>query len=159
MHPIRRGRRAGTPSSATRRGHVPWNLIGLCAGLALGTSAVLAVVLPTTASGSSPDVTVTSVPQFGNVLTTGGGLPLYTFASDHNGVSTCTGSCLQVWPPLTIAAGTSPTASATVPPGSLGAAVQSDGRNQVTWNGMPLYTFVSDTPGNATGNGAGGFAR
>jgi hypothetical protein len=28
------------------------------------------------------------------------------------------------------------------------------GTNQVTYNGKPLYTFVQDKPGQATGNGA-----
>ena len=158
MGPIRSGRPAGAVQSTTTRRRARRRVTGWCAGLAVSGAAVATVALPTSASASSPDVTVTSVPQFGNVLSTGAGRPLYTFGNDHNGVSACTGACLQVWPPLTVATGATPTTGAGVPPGSLGTAVQSDGRNQVTWNGLPLYTFVSDTPGSASGNNVGGFS-
>jgi predicted lipoprotein with Yx(FWY)xxD motif len=36
--------------------------------------------------------------------------------------------------------------------------VRSNGERQVTWDGRPLYRFVSDSKGKAIGNGVGGFA-
>ncbi len=122
----------------------------------IGIAAALVFALP--AGSSSPDVQAVTDPTYGRILATGGGLALYTFASDHDGVSTCTGGCLSAWPPLTVPAGTTPTAGPGVPTASLGTAVQGDGRTQVTWNSLPLYTFSCDTPGNATGQGQGGFS-
>jgi len=96
--------------------------------------------------------------KFGEILVDVQGLALYTYAKDHGGISTCTGACAQAWPPLTVPAGTTPTAGAGVP-GALAASLQADGSYQVTYNGDPLYTFVGDaTPGQVTGNGVAGFS-
>ena len=84
-------------------------------------------------------------------------MALYTLATDHNGQSTCHGSCAAAWPPLTVPAGTVPTGGPGVT-GTVGSSEQSNGTFQVTYNGSPLYTFVSDTsPGQVTGNGVAGF--
>lgn len=87
------------------------------------------------------------------------GMALYTKSGDSATSSTCSGGCLAAWPALTVAAGTTPTAG----PGA-GAALATftrsdDGTSQVTYNGLPLYYFASDTQaGVATGDGVGGFA-
>lgn len=89
----------------------------------------------------------------GTIVADATGRPLYTFANDPTGATTsaCTGSCASAWPPLT-ASGT-PTAGAGVT-GTL-AKLPS---GQVTWNGHPLYTFASDSPGGSpTGDGVSGF--
>ncbi len=94
---------------------------------------------------------------YGPILTTAQGFTLYTFPSDRNGISSCTGSCASVWPALTVPSGTSPTSGPGVP-GTVSAVAQPDGSHQVTCDGSPLYTFVGDSsPGQATGNGVGGF--
>jgi len=60
--------------------------------------------------------------------------------------------------PLNIPAGTVATGGPGVT-GTVGAATQSNGTLQVTYNGSPLYTFVSDTaPGQVTGDGVTGFS-
>jgi hypothetical protein len=41
--------------------------------------------------------------------------------------------------------------------GELGTITRPGGTTQVTYNGMPLYTFASDTVGNATGQGVENF--
>lgn len=64
----------------------------------------------------------------------------------------CKGSCTSIWVPLTLSAGTKPTAAGQLNT-TLGT-VQRPGGMQVTYKGMPLYTFVQDTsPGMVTGNG------
>jgi predicted lipoprotein with Yx(FWY)xxD motif len=94
---------------------------------------------------------------FGMVLTNAQGFTLYTFPSDHNGISSCTGACVPIWPALTVPNGTTPTEGPGVT-GNVSAVLQPGGADQVTYNGSPLYTFVGDTsPGQATGNGVGGF--
>ena len=37
----------------------------------------------------------------GTILTTGGGLTVYTFEADHGTTSACTGACAATWPPVT----------------------------------------------------------
>jgi predicted lipoprotein with Yx(FWY)xxD motif len=45
----------------------------------------------------------------GTIVVTSSGDPLYVFAPDKQRAVTCTGACASVWPPLTVAPGTSPT--------------------------------------------------
>ena len=81
---------------------------------------------------------------------------LYVFANDQPGVSNCVDACVQNWPPLTVAAGSSAVAQGYLP-GTLGTIQRPDGATQVTLDGRPLYTFANDAaPGDANGNGAGG---
>jgi predicted lipoprotein with Yx(FWY)xxD motif len=113
----------------------------------------------TAATASNPTVKAANSSTYGQILVNSGGMALYTYAPDqgHGGQSTCTGSCLQVWPALTVASGSKPTAGAGVT-GQLASVKQSNGTYQVTYNGMPLYTFVSDTSaGQVTGNGVMSF--
>jgi predicted lipoprotein with Yx(FWY)xxD motif len=81
-------------------------------------------------------------------------MTVYTFDKDvaGSGTSNCTGGCLANWPPLTVAAGETPTGGAGVT-GTLGTIVRTDnGATQVTYNGLPLYFFASDTaPGDTNG--------
>jgi predicted lipoprotein with Yx(FWY)xxD motif len=105
-------------------------------------------------------VNVQKNPTFGNILIDSAGKALYTYGPDkgHNGKATCTGACLVAWPPLTVPAGTTPTAGPGVH-GTLAAVKQVDGVYQVTHDGLPLYTFASDpAAGQVTGSGIGGFA-
>lgn len=110
-------------------------------------------------SASSSTVKVSDNATYGKILANSAGMALYTYGPDqgHNGQATCSGSCLQAWPALTVAAGTTPTAG----PGVTGIAAvkQASGEYQVTYNGMPLYTFVQDSSaGEVTGNGASSFS-
>ncbi len=96
--------------------------------------------------------------KLGPFLTGPDGRTLYTHAGDSMNTSTCTGSCLTAWPPLTVTAGQHPTAGAGVT-GKLGTFARTDGTTQVTYNGLPLYYWQGDAKaGDATGNGVGGFS-
>jgi predicted lipoprotein with Yx(FWY)xxD motif len=109
------------------------------------------------ASAAVPTVAVADNATFGPILTTGTGMALYTLDTDHNGQSTCHGSCAAVWPPLNMAPGTVPTGGPGVT-GTVASSMQSNGTVQVTYNGAPVYTFVGDTsPGAVTGNNVSGF--
>jgi predicted lipoprotein with Yx(FWY)xxD motif len=90
----------------------------------------------------------------GFVLAEANGQVLYTYANDtKGGAPTCTGSCAQVWPPLTGI----PVASAAVSGlGTLGTVATANGAKQVTYNGMPLYTFKGARPLAVKGNNVGG---
>jgi predicted lipoprotein with Yx(FWY)xxD motif len=84
------------------------------------------------------------------VLVGAQGMSLYHLSAEQNGKFICTSSaCLQVWHPLSASAGT-PRSSV----GSLGTVKRPDGTEQVTYKGMPLYTFAQDQkPGDAKGQG------
>src|SRR5213593_4331343 len=83
------------------------------------------------------------------------GVTLYRYDRDSAGTSNCTGSCATAWPPLA-AAGTLNAGSGVT--GTLATISRADGSKQVTYNGMPLYTFQQDAkPGDATGDGVNSF--
>lgn len=89
----------------------------------------------------------------GTILTDSSGRTLYVYKNDSMNVSNCTGACAQNWPPLTTT-GTPSLASGV--PGTLGTITRGDGSKQVTYNGMPLYTFKADSnPGDTKGQGIG----
>jgi predicted lipoprotein with Yx(FWY)xxD motif len=81
------------------------------------------------------------------VLTNAQGLTLYRFALDTPTTSKCTGSCAEYWPPVY----GSPEAGPGVT-GLLGTIRRPDGAVQATYDGYPLYTYVGDSAGQASGN-------
>ena len=82
------------------------------------------------------------------VLTNANGRTLYSFAPDTPASSQCYGSCAAYWPPVT---GT--TTAGQHLPGKVATINRTDGTQQLTYNGHPLYTYIGDTaPGQATGN-------
>ena len=84
-------------------------------------------------------------------------LTLYTYNADvaGSGTSNCNSGCISEWPPLTVPAGTMPTAGPGVT-GHLGTIHRSDGSTQVTYNGKPLYFFGGDSaPGQTNGHYTG----
>ena len=91
-----------------------------------------------------------SVDGVGTVLVDSNGDALYSPSQEANGMIQCTGSCAQIWKPLTAAG--APTGSADVT-GKLGTVKRPDGTEQVTLDGAPLYTFTEDSPGQVNGDG------
>jgi predicted lipoprotein with Yx(FWY)xxD motif len=78
------------------------------------------------------------------------GRTLYWLSNETKAHLKCTGKCLSFWPPLYVAAGTTPTGVT-----GLGTFKRSDNKKtQVTFHGYPIYTFASDTAaGQTNGNG------
>jgi predicted lipoprotein with Yx(FWY)xxD motif len=96
--------------------------------------------------------------SLGTVLTGSNGMTLYVFYRDGAGVSNCNDTCAQTWPPLVLDAG-DPVAAAGLG-GALSTITRTDGRRQVTYNGVPLYFYAGDTqPGDTKGDGVGGVWR
>jgi predicted lipoprotein with Yx(FWY)xxD motif len=88
----------------------------------------------------------------GTVLTDGSGKTLYTPEQEASGKIVCTGACVGFWfPALSSSAKVSSKANL---PGKLATVKRPDsGKLQVTYNGMPLYTFKLDSgPGSTKGN-------
>jgi predicted lipoprotein with Yx(FWY)xxD motif len=97
-------------------------------------------------------VKTASVASLGaSVLVDARGLTLYHLSGEQNGKWICTSAaCVKAWHPLAAPSGGAPTGAI----GSLGTAKRPGGAVQVTFKGMPLYTFVGDTkPGEAKGQG------
>ncbi len=92
--------------------------------------------------------------SIGYVLAKANGSVVYTYAKDtKGGAPTCTGSCAQAWPPVT---GTPKAGPADTFPGTFGVVKGAGGVEQITYNGLPLYTFAGAKPLSAAGNGVGG---
>jgi predicted lipoprotein with Yx(FWY)xxD motif len=90
----------------------------------------------------------------GYVLAAANGQVVYTYGKDSKGgAPTCTGSCAAAWPPLT---GKPLASEADKLPGTLGTVSDANGAKQVTYNGLPLYTFKGAKSFVTTGNGVGG---
>lgn len=106
-------------------------------------------------AAESPAVKVGGNADHGNFVVGLNGMSLYTFTKDEPGKSNCSGKCATAWPPLTVAAGASPSRGAGVS-GSLGTITRADGTRQVTYNDWPHYYWVKDgKPGEATGQNVG----
>jgi predicted lipoprotein with Yx(FWY)xxD motif len=101
-------------------------------------------------------VVVATAASVGDYLTDADGNTVYVFLNDSPGATSCFDSCLQTWPPLTVAAGTEPSAGDGVS-GELGTIERSDdGSLQVTLDNRPLYYFAGDAAaGDTNGEGVG----
>jgi predicted lipoprotein with Yx(FWY)xxD motif len=88
----------------------------------------------------------------GKILVDGQGRTMYAFAADSKGKSNCNSSCLVYWP--AVKAGSTPPKAAAGVTATFGVLHRSDGTDQLTVNGWPMYTYVADKkPGQTTGQG------
>ncbi|MBN9608181.1 MAG: hypothetical protein J0I11_02535 [Actinobacteria bacterium] len=98
----------------------------------------------------------TAKAPFGTYLTDGSGRALYMWDADRTGAPTCYGDCAATWPPVTVSG------DATAGPGVQGSLIsqvkRTDGVEQVTYGGWPLYYYQPDArPGELSGQGNTGF--
>jgi predicted lipoprotein with Yx(FWY)xxD motif len=113
--------------------------------------AISAVAVPMALAKGSKTVAgeATAPTLHKTVLTNTKGMTLYSLSVEKNGRFICTGSCTKTWPPLLVAAGTKPKG-----PVTLGTIKRPEGKIQVTFKGLPLYTFNGDSKkGEANGEG------
>ena len=141
-----------------RRGYlaliaVPVLAIGLaaCGGSSNSdnSSSNAASTAPVQTNAGSDTVSTKSVSGVGTVLVDSKGDVLYTNNQDSGSKVACTGQCTSIWPPLMAPSGGQPSSSDSAVQAKLGVT-----NGQVTFGGKPLYTFVQDSPGQATGTGA-----
>lgn len=116
---------------------------------------------PAAPAPTSPAQTSTVVSRLntgvGVVATDATGLTLYRFDTDTNQppTSACEGACLESWIPLLVDG--SPLPGTGIDGALLGTLTRTDGTNQATLKGWPLYRFVGDkAPGEANGEGVQG---
>ncbi len=123
--------------------------------LALAIVLALATLLGASVASASPRTRTvaktTEIAALGKtVLTTNRGRTLYSLSAETKGRFICTDpGCLATWKPLTVPKGVKP-----LGPVSLGTRMRPDGRTQVTYKGLPLYSFNGDVKkGEANGEG------
>jgi predicted lipoprotein with Yx(FWY)xxD motif len=105
-------------------------------GTTSSTGPAAAAVVDATSSGS-----------LGTILVNSKGMTLYRLSTDSKNKSVCTGACASVWPPVLATGSGSPVGGAGV--SGLGTIKVAAGE-QVTYNGMPLYTFTGDSAAGQT---------
>jgi predicted lipoprotein with Yx(FWY)xxD motif len=113
------------------------------------TSSAAASSYGATTSAASVGTTKGSL---GTYLVGSSGRSLYIWVADSGGKSACSGACASAWPPLTTKA--QPTATGGASASDLGMITRSDGTEQVTYKGHPLYYYAGDNSAGAT-NGQG----
>jgi predicted lipoprotein with Yx(FWY)xxD motif len=121
--------------------------------VALLATAMIALIGPAAAGASQATKVVAKQAQNATlgktVLTTTKGRTLYSLSAETRGRFVCTSSCLSTWHPLLVPAGTKPKG-----PVKLGTIERPEGKTQVTYKGLPLYSFDGDTKaGDANGEG------
>jgi predicted lipoprotein with Yx(FWY)xxD motif len=127
---------------------------------AFAASAVIAAIAATlalagVAQTGGAKVAIARSP-LGRILVDSKGITLYDFVKDRGTVSACYGACAALWPPLTTKG--KPVAGHGVRASLLGTTKRKDGKLEVTYNGHPLYYFVTDRkPGQTTGQGINQF--
>ena len=109
------------------------------------------------ASGGELVIGSKSVSSLGSVLVSPKGLTLYHMTPESASKIVCTGQCTSIWPPLLVPSGDSGASGGSGVSGSFGTVQRPGGEMQVTFDGMPLYTYSGDTgPRQGNGQGIGG---
>jgi len=129
----------------------------MIAGLLIAACSSSTKAAATAAGGSTNKGSVATVATktgpAGTYLTDSAGKTLYLFVNDTSSASTCTGTCLQVWPAL-ITTG-APKAGAGVTASMLSTTTRGDGSTQVDYNNHPLYYYAGDSAaGDVNGQGS-----
>jgi predicted lipoprotein with Yx(FWY)xxD motif len=94
---------------------------------------------------------------FGPYLIAYNGMTVYTFDKDKVGTTTCYGDCAVKWPPYLVGAEDNVNQLKAGVTGKADTIIRADGGIQMTYNGLPLYFYVSDTAsGDVKGDGVGG---
>jgi predicted lipoprotein with Yx(FWY)xxD motif len=130
-------------------------LLSVLAAAVVLAAVAASVALAGTARNAAAKVDVARSP-LGRILVDSKGITLYDFPPDKGTTSVCYGACAALWPPLLTTG--KPLAGTGVRASLLGTTRRKDGKLEVTYNGHPLYYFVSDRkPGQTTGQGVNQF--
>lgn len=116
-----------------------------------GYSSGSAATSQTTSAGAVHIMSATVGGKSETILADASGMPLYYFPSDTATSSAVSGGLAAAWPAVPGSSGTTSLAGGQV------SSVQDSHGTQTTYNGHPLYTFVSDHPGVVTGQGVENF--
>ena len=127
-------------------------LLAACGSSSSTSTATSAPAASQTSHAAALVVSTASNSTLGaTILVNAHGMTLYHLSGEQNGKWICTSTaCVQAWHPVTVPTSVAPKSSV----GSLGTVKRPDGTIQVTYKGMPLYTFAQDVKaGEAKGQG------
>jgi predicted lipoprotein with Yx(FWY)xxD motif len=114
--------------------------------LAIGSLAAFPLASGAAKHASSPKfLLAVSVSKYGVVLPNAHRDSLYILSTEHGTKEVCNAACQQIWVPLMVSPKLK---SITIGPGvrgNVGFINRSKTSDQVTYNGYPLFTYVSDT--------------
>jgi predicted lipoprotein with Yx(FWY)xxD motif len=138
-------------------GATPTSIVAPPTATAAPTPTVAATAAPTEEVMTPKVATLEAVQNPGlgvTMLVDGGWLTVYLLTKDELGSSSCSGPCVDFWPPLLTVG--DPTPGDGVSADQLGTIERDDCSSQVTYNGWPLYYFAFDNgPGETNGQGSG----
>lgn len=112
---------------------------------------LLFTLVATAALAAHHAVKIAEQPGLGKYLTDTEGKTLYYFKMDAPGKSACVGDCLTRWP---LYYRETAAATGTLKAEDFGTLQRSDGQNQTTYKGYPLYYWIGDSKaGDTKGQG------
>jgi predicted lipoprotein with Yx(FWY)xxD motif len=131
----------------------PAHAVAVVASIMSAAVVAGAMTAPTDAGAASSPTKISTAQNktWGKILVLGNGTAVYRLTADPKNASTCAGQCATVWPPVLLTSGQKAIKSHGLH--GLGTITRSNGTRQVTYQGVPLYTFMGDTKsGQTTGN-------
>jgi predicted lipoprotein with Yx(FWY)xxD motif len=87
-----------------------------------------------------------------DVLTDSEGRTLYTAAVEQDGRILCVDACTSFWAPVAASSDDAESAAGALD-ADLGVVDRPEGEQQLTLDGLPLYTFLEEDPGQLEGDG------
>ena len=111
-----------------------------CGGGGYGDSAETTPAPPANAQNAT--IGAANEGELGTILVNPKGRTLYLFRGDSGTKSTCFGPCAAAWPALQATG--KPTVGGRANASLVGTTTRSDGEQQVTYNGHPLYLYAGD---------------
>jgi predicted lipoprotein with Yx(FWY)xxD motif len=124
-----------------------------CGGAAQGAAPYGGATTPSATKSAAGAATVKGAnSSLGRIIVDSKGRTLYVFEKDRNHRSACYGPCATYWPPLLTHG--KPKAASGAQRLLVGWVRRTNGSQQVTYAGHPLYRYVGDTrAGQTTGEG------
>lgn len=121
------------------------------------TAATTSASSTSASTASASAITIGTAQAHGQTYLTGAsGRAIYLWVADAGDKSSCAGACAQAWPPVTTTG--KPVAGSGVNASDLGTTMRSDGSEEVTYKGHPLYYFIADkSAGQTKGQGSNSF--